>query len=140
MTDYAKLKELAEAANKLRLVWLGKPALLGHLLAGTEAEYIAAASPDVVLELLREIERLELRQYRQAPCHKFCEATAFEIEIRSLRAENQRLKDHIHTCSPTCTKAGCVNQRLREALETIAGTTDGTDCNEVARTALGETK
>lgn len=26
--------------------------------------------------------------------------------------------------------------RLREALETIAGTTDGTDCNEVAREAL----
>ena len=27
-------------------------------------------------------------------------------------------------------------ERLREALETIAGTTDGTDCNEVARAAL----
>lgn len=28
--------------------------------------------------------------------------------------------------------------RLREALETIAGTTDGTDCNDVARHALKE--
>ena len=30
--------------------------------------------------------------------------------------------------------------RLREALETIAGTTDGTDCNEVAELALASEK
>jgi predicted nuclease with TOPRIM domain len=34
-----------------------------------------------------EIARLTPLQYRQAPCHKFCEATAFKIEIRALKAE-----------------------------------------------------
>jgi hypothetical protein len=34
-----------------------------------------------------EITRLTPLQYRQAPCHKFCEATAFNIEIRALKAE-----------------------------------------------------
>jgi chromosome segregation ATPase len=34
-----------------------------------------------------EIARLTPLQYRQAPCHKFCEATAFDIEIRALKAE-----------------------------------------------------
>jgi hypothetical protein len=34
-----------------------------------------------------EIARLTPLQYRQAPCHKFCEATAFKVEIRELKAE-----------------------------------------------------
>jgi hypothetical protein len=34
-----------------------------------------------------EIARLTPLQYRQAPCHKFCEATAFQIEIQALKAE-----------------------------------------------------
>jgi predicted nucleic acid-binding Zn-ribbon protein len=34
-----------------------------------------------------EIARLTPLQYRQVPCHKFCEATAFNIEIRALKAE-----------------------------------------------------
>jgi hypothetical protein len=34
-----------------------------------------------------EITRLTQLQYRQAPCHKFCEATAFNIETRALKAE-----------------------------------------------------
>jgi hypothetical protein len=34
-----------------------------------------------------EIARLTPLQYRQSPCHKFCEATAFKIEIRELKAE-----------------------------------------------------
>jgi hypothetical protein len=34
-----------------------------------------------------EVSRLEPLQFRQAPCHKFCEATAFEIEIRNLKKQ-----------------------------------------------------
>jgi hypothetical protein len=45
----------------------------------------------------REVERLTALQYRQAPCHRFCEANAFEIEIRGLKAENAKLhSDNLH--------------------------------------------
>ncbi len=30
--------------------------------------------------------------------------------------ERDQLRDHIHTCGPNCTKAGCVNTRLRKEL------------------------
>lgn len=45
-------------------------------------------------------------------------------EIERLKTENEELKDRVHTCHDKCTKAGCVNRRLkaqnqkyREALE-----------------------
>jgi regulator of replication initiation timing len=38
-------------------------------------------------EAQAEVSRLEPLQFRQAPCHKFCESTAFEIEIRSLKKQ-----------------------------------------------------
>jgi regulator of replication initiation timing len=34
-----------------------------------------------------EVSRLEPLQFRQAPCHKFCEAMAFTIEIRNLKKQ-----------------------------------------------------
>lgn len=40
--------------------------------------------------LLAEIARLEPLQYRQAPCHKFCESTAYEVEARGLKAQIER--------------------------------------------------
>ena len=36
-------------------------------------------------------------------------------KIAALIKERDRLRDHIHTCGPTCSKAGCMNQRLRDA-------------------------
>lgn len=36
--------------------------------------------------------------------------------INKLRDEIAGLRDHIHTCGPTCVKAGCVNSRLRKEL------------------------
>jgi uncharacterized small protein (DUF1192 family) len=41
---------------------------------------------------LAEVARLEPLQYRQAPCHKYCESKAYEIEARGLKAEVERLK------------------------------------------------
>jgi hypothetical protein len=35
--------------------------------------------------------------------------------IGNLHTECDALRNHIHTCGPTCTKAGCVNTRLRAA-------------------------
>jgi septal ring factor EnvC (AmiA/AmiB activator) len=46
-----------------------------------------------------EIARLTPLQYRQAPCHKFCEATAFEIEIRALKAELSKVTDELFALS-----------------------------------------
>jgi len=37
--------------------------------------------------LASEVARLTPLQFRQAPCHKFCESNAYEIELRGLRAE-----------------------------------------------------
>jgi hypothetical protein len=61
--------------------------------------YIAAANPAAVISLLdqiqaleAEVERLTPLQFRQAPCHKFCEATAFNIEIKQLRSQIDALK------------------------------------------------
>jgi chromosome segregation ATPase len=31
-------------------------------------------------------------------------------------AERDRLRDQLHTCGPDCTKAGCVNRRLRDEI------------------------
>ena len=37
----------------------------------------------------------------------------------ALQQERDRLRDQIHTCGPTCSKAGCVNRRLREAAQAV---------------------
>lgn len=39
--------------------------------------------------------------------------------IDKLRAERDRLVNDVHSCGPTCARAGCVNRVLRNALETI---------------------
>ena len=42
-----------------------------------------------------EIERLTPLQFRGAPCHTHCEATAFTIEARAMTAEIGRLKAEV---------------------------------------------
>ena len=42
--------------------------------------------------LKAEVERLTPLQFRTAPCHAACEATAFNIEIRKLKAEINKAK------------------------------------------------
>ena len=37
--------------------------------------------------------------------------------IDKLRAERDQLVNDVHSCGPTCQRAGCVNRRLREALQ-----------------------
>jgi hypothetical protein len=36
--------------------------------------------------------------------------------IECLRAERKSMVNDVHSCGPTCVKAGCVNRRLRDAL------------------------
>ena len=76
--------------------------------------------------------------------------------IDKLRAERDMWKDtvtqrdrqilglvnDVHSCGPTCTKAGCVNRRLREALVMCSTAGDGLTLAQEAqiRAALGETK
>lgn len=45
-----------------------------------------------IKRLKAEVARLELLQYRQAPCHKFCESQAYKIEARGFMAEIEQLK------------------------------------------------
>ena len=52
-----------------------------------------------------------------------------QAEIDELRAalqerdaEIERFNSHIHTCGPTCTKAGCINARLSKELEQLTET------------------
>jgi predicted nuclease with TOPRIM domain len=81
-----------------------------------------------------EIARLTPLQYRQAPCHKFCEATAFEVEIRALKAERDaavaelsKVTDELFTLSQD---DGKVERALDRANAEIARLKD----------SLGETK
>jgi hypothetical protein len=39
--------------------------------------------------------------------------------IECLRAERKALVNDVHSCHPDCAKAGCVNVRLREALQDV---------------------
>ena len=71
--------------------------------------------------------------------------------IVCLRAERKALVNDVHSCHPNCSKAGCVNRRLREALQGLLD--DITEYHTInhlggennhwqvaARAALGETK
>lgn len=39
--------------------------------------------------------------------------------IESLQAENEQRRNQLHTCHPDCSKAGCVNGRLRRDIERL---------------------
>ena len=41
-------------------------------------------------------------------------------EIQRLRAERDALVNDVHSCGPTCTRAGCVAAGLREVLRDVA--------------------
>jgi hypothetical protein len=71
--------------------------------------------------------------------------------IECLRAERKSMVNDVHSCGPTCTKAGCVNVRLREALQGLLDDiTEYQTINHLggennhwqvaARAALGDTK
>lgn len=78
---------------------------IGHEQKTANEHFIVAARPEVVLDLLErlenseserdalksEVERLTPMQFRPAPCHAACESTAFNIEIRKLKAELEAL-------------------------------------------------
>ncbi len=55
------------------------------------------------------------------------------------------LVNDVHSCHSGCTKAGCVNRRLRDALTHISlcsknSMSSKDECGSIARAALGETK
>ena len=65
--------------------------------------------------------------------------------IECLRAERKALVNDVHSCGPTCVRAGCVNRRLRDALTHISlcsknSMSSKDECGSIARAALGETK
>jgi hypothetical protein len=65
--------------------------------------------------------------------------------IECLRAERKALVNDVHSCHANCTKAGCVNRRLRDALTHISlcsknSMSSKDECGSIARAALGETK
>jgi hypothetical protein len=65
--------------------------------------------------------------------------------IVCLRAERKALVNDVHSCHPNCSKAGCVNRRLRDALTHISlcsknSMSSKDECGSIARAALGETK
>ena len=40
-------------------------------------------------------------------------------KVAQLERERDTLRDQIHTCGPTCSKAGCVNRRLSDEIEQL---------------------
>jgi len=63
--------------------------------------------------------------------------------IDKLRAERDRLVNDVHSCHNNCTRAGCVNRVLREALESIKHDSDFfsvSHLRSLAKIALEKTK
>jgi hypothetical protein len=63
--------------------------------------------------------------------------------IDNLRAERDQLVNDVHSCHAGCAKAGCVNRRLRDALESIKHDSEffsASHLRSLARIALEKTK
>ena len=63
--------------------------------------------------------------------------------IDKLRAERDALVNDVHSCGPTCARAGCVNRRLRDALESIKHDSEffsASHLRSLAKIALEQTK
>ena len=63
--------------------------------------------------------------------------------IDKLRAERDRLLHDVHSCHAGCQKAGCVNRRLRDALESIKHDSEffsASHLRSLAKIALEQTK
>ena len=63
--------------------------------------------------------------------------------IEKLRAERDALVNDVHSCGPTCQRAGCVNRVLRNALETIKHDSEffsASHLRSLAKIALEQTK
>jgi hypothetical protein len=69
---------------------------------------------DTIDALVQEVERLTPLQYRQAPCHKFCESTAFNIEIKNLRAEAEQYLSDWKACTAMNRKLLAEVERLKQ--------------------------
>lgn len=69
------IKEAKEAAKQLR---------------ENKSQININAALKAIDSLIAEVERVGALQYRQAPCHHACEANAFQIEIRNLKAQLRR--------------------------------------------------
>ena len=71
----------------------------------------------------------------------YAERDTYQVEADKLAMENKVLRDAVHSCGPTCSKAGCINRRLRDALKDIeSGTYDtwseGYRAQQIAHAAL----
>ena len=63
--------------------------------------------------------------------------------IDKLRAERDALVNDVHSCGPTCQRAGCVNRVLRNALESIKHDSEFfsvSHLRSLAKIALEQTK
>ena len=63
--------------------------------------------------------------------------------IDKLRAERDALVNDVHSCHNNCTRAGCVNRRLRDALESIKHDSEffsASHLRSLAKIALEQTK
>ena len=63
--------------------------------------------------------------------------------IDKLRAERDALVNDVHSCHNNCTRAGCVNRVLRNALETIKHDSEffsASHLRSLAKIALEQTK
>jgi hypothetical protein len=98
--------------------------------------------------VVAEVEKLEAAQYRPAPCHKFCEATAFKIVIRNLESENAKLerdaaryrwmRDYLPSDDTSCNEAivaAITPEELNAAIDKARGEHKMNKVIELAREA-----
>ena len=70
-----------------------------------------------LLDRLRALSRMEHSDFTIG------DEAADELERMALELSNARAAD-IHSCHAGCTRAGCVNVRLREVLKELVGAAD----------------
>jgi hypothetical protein len=88
----------------------------------TKTQFTLAALKDQVRRMRSERHALQAEGKHPAPCARFCEATAFRIEIRGLEAENARMRSELER--PMSSEATVLvhdNARLRAELEALRG-------------------
>lgn len=81
-----------------------------------ELNHWAACAYDTLKAQAQRIVELEtqMESLRSATIKQTMNESRLFLERDTLRAELDALRNAIHSCGPTCTKAGCVNRRLTD--------------------------
>ena len=124
MNELKELALLAEQAQRLdEEPWYQLADLQeGFNVQPDDFAFVAAASPGTVSRLIAQIEALQylLKQAEDEMGEQARLLGMSGSREAALLAKIDNLQNSIHSCGPTCNKAGCVNRRLMEERDGLA--------------------